>query len=401
MKGLTYKSEDYTDESNGLPFLTLKSISKRGGYSPDGLKFYGGDFKQHHILQVGDILFANTDLTRDGDVVGNPLYFEGFGFTDKTLYSMDLSRLIVASDKVDGKFLYYLMMTPGIKRLMVNLSAGSTVLHLDTKRIWNLSVTLPSLPEQKKIASILTSVDEVIENTQKQIDKLKDLKKATMNDLLTKGIGHREFKNSELGKIPESWEVESLGDVCLKIQDGTHFSPTLDGDDFKYITSKNIRMGEISLDDVETISRNEHEKIYKRCDVRKKDLLLTKDGANTGNIAMNTLDEEFSLLSSVAFLRPSKRVNGEYLLQFMMSEKAQNLMAELTSGNAITRLTLTKIKEFKVLIPSREEQEQIASMLSSIDRYIKHLKSKFLQTQSLKKSLMQDLLTGKVRVKVN
>ena len=77
-KGLTYKSEDYGDENNGLPFLTLKSISKSGGYSPIGLKFYKGDFKPHHLIESGDILFANTDLTRDGDVVGSPLYFDSF-----------------------------------------------------------------------------------------------------------------------------------------------------------------------------------------------------------------------------------------------------------------------------------------------------------------------------------
>ncbi len=71
-----------------------------------------------------------------------------------------------------------------------------------------MDALIPPLPEQKKIASILTSVDEVIENTQKQIDKLQDLKKATMNELLTKGIGHTEFKDSELGRIPKSWEVK-------------------------------------------------------------------------------------------------------------------------------------------------------------------------------------------------
>ena len=84
------------------------------------------------------------------------------------------------------------------------LSNGATVEYnaVDVKD----TNSLPPLPEQKKIASILTSVDEVIETTQKQIDKLQDLKKATMNELLTKGIGHTEFKDSELGRIPKSWE---------------------------------------------------------------------------------------------------------------------------------------------------------------------------------------------------
>ena len=110
----------------------------------------------------------------------------------------------------------------------------------------NLPLEIVPLPEQREIASILTSVDGVIENTQKQIDKLQDLKKATMNELLTKGIGHTEFKDSELGRIPKGWGVSALGTLCQKIQDGTHFSPTTGGGSHKYLTSKNIRMGKLS-----------------------------------------------------------------------------------------------------------------------------------------------------------
>ena len=84
----------------------------------------------------------------------------------------------------------------------------------------NYKFLIPPLPEQKKIASILTSVDEVIENTQKQIDKLQDLKKATMNELLTKGIGHTEFKDSELGRIPKGWIIAEFGDYFLKLSSG-------------------------------------------------------------------------------------------------------------------------------------------------------------------------------------
>ena len=264
-----------------------------------------------------------------------------------------------------------------------------------------IDLLLPPLPEQKKIASILTSVDEVIENTQKQIDKLQDLKKATMNELLTKGIGHTEFKDSELGRIPKSWDVRTLGVVCQKIQDGTHFSPTTGGGSYKYLTSKNIRMGKLSLSKIETISESQHREIYKRCDVKFGDILLTKDGANTGNVAINILEEEFSLLSSVAFIRPSESAQTHFLLQYLMSDTAQSLMSELMSGNAITRLTLQKIKAFPLPLPPASEQTDIYLPLTAIDKQSLNLEAKKRQTQSLKKSLMQDLLTGKVRVTVN
>ena len=104
---------------------------------------------------------------------------------------------------------------------------GSGIKHLDKSFIEKLEFSIPPLPEQKKIASILTSVDEVIENTQKQIDKLQDLKKATMNELLTKGIGHTEFKDSELGRIPKSWLQTTIGKLA-KVKRGASPRPIQD-----------------------------------------------------------------------------------------------------------------------------------------------------------------------------
>ena len=122
-------------------------------------------------------------------------------------------------------------------------------------------IPIPPLQEQKKIASILTSVDEVIENIQKQIDKLQGLKKATMNELLTRGIGHREFKDSELGRIPKSWEVTTLGKVCTKITDGSHYSPQTEKSDFRIATVENMRDSQIDIKGCRTISKEEFIKL--------------------------------------------------------------------------------------------------------------------------------------------
>lgn len=208
------------------------------------------------------------------------------------------------------------------------------------------------------------------------------------------------YKQTEVGVIPEDWEVTATSDACIKVQDGTHFSPRLGGNDYMYVTSKNIRFGYLDLSTAERIDAEEHRAIYKRCDVKRGDVLLTKDGANTGNAALNTLDEEFSLLSSVAFLRvnPNKHVPAYFLQQILVSQ-GQRQIQDAMSGNAITRLTLEKINKLRFPCPpTKAEQQAIAEALSDADALIEALEQLIAKKRHLKQGAMQELLTGKKRL---
>lgn len=208
-----------------------------------------------------------------------------------------------------------------------------------------------------------------------------------------------EYKQTEVGVIPEDWKVGCLQELCVKIQDGTHFSPKLGGNDFLYVTSKNIGVGKLDINSAEKISVVEHRKIFKRCDVRYGDILLTKDGANTGNAAFNHLTEDFSLLSSVAFLRfDSDSCVPTFFLQQILSSDGQNRLKDLMVGNAITRLTLGKIKGLKFSYPSMAEQQAIAKALSDVDGLIDGLMKLIVKKQDIKAATMQQLLTGKTRL---
>ncbi len=205
---------------------------------------------------------------------------------------------------------------------------------------------------------------------------------------------------TEVGVIPEDWNVVSLNDVCIKIQDGTHFSPKPGGNDYYYITSKNIAIGHLDLSDVSRIDALQHRNIYKRCDVKVGDLLLTKDGVNTGNAAMNDLDEEFSLLSSVAMLRFHISIyHPQYFMYQILSDLGQNRIRGLMSGNAITRLTLEKIRLLRFPSPtSLDEQRCISGLLSNIDSLITSLEKLIGKKKLIKQGAMQELLTGKKRL---
>lgn len=207
------------------------------------------------------------------------------------------------------------------------------------------------------------------------------------------------YKLTEVGVIPEDWEVKPASEIFIKIQDGTHFSPKVGGNDFLYVTSKNIRIGRLELHTAEYIDEKQHKSIYKRCDVRKGDILLTKDGANTGNAALNTLDEEFSLLSSVAFLRvDAARHSAEFYLQQIISPIFQQAIHVAMSGNAITRLTLDKINKLIFIVPGRKEQKAIANTLSNVDTLITSLEKLIAKKRAIKTATMQQLLIGKKRL---
>jgi type I restriction enzyme, S subunit len=264
----------------------------------------------------------------------------------------------------------------------------------------------PEKEEQEAIAAALSDSDVYIESLRQLIAKKRAVKQGAMQALLTgesrlSGFQKKSgFKQSLVGLIPEDWDVVRAVDACSKIQDGTHFSPHVGGADYLYVTSKNIRFGYLDLSTAGHIDRDQHRAIYLRCDVKKGDLLLTKDGANTGNAALNTLDEEISLLSSVAFLRfLPKEHSSKYFLQQILSSYGQRQIQEAMTGNAITRLTLEKINNLLFPVPpSLSEQIAIACILSDMDAEVAELEVKLDKARDIKQGMAQTLLTGRIRL---
>lgn len=266
----------------------------------------------------------------------------------------------------------------------------------------------PPLPEQKKIASILTSVDEVIENTQKQIDKLQDLKKATMNELLTKGIGHTEFKDSELGRIPKSWRVESVARCMSSMASG--WSP-----DCLAEPASGSRWGVLKTTAVTWDGFAIHENKALPPDLQGRpeitlvegDVLVTRAGPidRVGVIAF--CDETYPniMLSDKIIRVQTKRdeLIGEFLSIWLSSDWAQRSMRVKISGMAEAQSNISQeiLKGLVLPLPELNEQEKIAGVLREFSIRIQNTREKLRIATSLKRALMQDLLTGKVRVSVD
>lgn len=217
------------------------------------------------------------------------------------------------------------------------------------------------------------------------------------------------FDTSNLEKnpfeVPGNWVWCNITSVTIKITDGTHNSPINSPiGDYKYITAKNIKPSGITLNDITYVSKNVHNEIYARCNPEKGDILYIKDGATTGIVTINTLEEEFSLLSSVALIKPVKNVLNKYLLYYLQSPLCYNAVRETMKGVGITRITLKQIEKWRLPLPPLAEQQRIVAeidkLLSMIDiiennqndlqATIKHTKGKILDLAIHGKLVSQD-----------
>ena len=168
-------------------------------------------------------------------------------------------------------------------------------------------------------------------------------------------------------EVPENWEWVNIMEILLKLTDGTHHSPkNYPKGNYKYITAKNIKKEGIILDDVTYVDDETHHEIFSRCNPEYGDILYIKDGATTGVVAINKLTEDFSLLSSVALLKPSKLVSNKYLFYYLQSSYCYESVRSSMKGVGITRITLKQIADWDVPIPPIGEQHRIVEYIDSL-----------------------------------
>ncbi len=192
-----------------------------------------------------------------------------------------------------------------------------------------------------------------------------------------------------------------LGDVCQKITDGTHHSPVNgSAGAYKYVTAKNIKPWGLDLSDITYVDEETHREIFARCDVQPNDVLLIKDGATTGRVAVNTLREPFSLLSSVGVLRPGPSLESKYLAYALQTPAVQDAMLAKMSGVAITRLTLKKIKDLEIPIVGLDEQQQVVAELekqfSRLDEAVANLQRVKANLKRYKASVLKAAVEGRL-----
>ena len=220
-----------------------------------------------------------------------------------------------------------------------------------------------------------------------------------MNELLTKGIGHTEFKDSELGKIPKNWGVKKLEEVGQIIGGGTPASENENywGGEIQWATPREItKLNGRYIEETErTLTKKGLEESSAK--LHPKGTIFLTSRASIGFPAINTVP--MATNQGFQSLRPNERLDTEFGYQILLHSRQK--LERLSAGSTFLEISSKEVKKLKLSIPPLPEQKKIASILTSMDKNIEDKQRKLHKIQSLKKSLMQDLLTGKVRVQVN
>ncbi|MBA8896482.1 restriction endonuclease subunit S [Clostridium saccharobutylicum] len=306
---------------------------------------------------------------------------------------------IVAKDKgkeLDTLYKKYCFGTTEVRKQFRTLATGATVYGISRSNIKDIKILVPTIEEQEQIALTLSSVDEQIEITDNLIEKTKELKKGLMQKLLTRGIGHSRFKDTEIGRIPEEWEIENLGDVTEIVRGA---SPRPKGDP-KYYGGNvpRLMISDVTRDGKYVTPRTDfltEEGAKKSRPMNKGDLIISI----SGTVALPTFLAVDSCIHDgfMGFKKIDEKLNKDFLYYQILFLR-EKLIRSATDGGVYINLTTDIVKEFKIIIPPLEEQNQIYLMLSSLDEQIDQYKEKKEKLQELKKGLIQKLLTGKIRV---
>ncbi len=193
-----------------------------------------------------------------------------------------------------------------------------------------------------------------------------------------------------------AWTTATLEDVCSLVTDGTHHSPpNVASGEYRYVTAKNIRPWGLDVSHITYVDAKTHREIYARCPVEFGDVLYIKDGATTGIAALNTLREPFSLLSSVALLKPRREVlNPRYLKHWLNSPSAFASMTAGMTGTAIKRLVLRQIRASEMPIAPLEEQQRIADKLDTVLARVDSCRDRLARVAPLLKRFRQSVLAA-------
>ena len=302
------------------------------------------------------------------------------------------------STELDDEFLFYYLSTQANN--LRKISSGTTIPYISRKKFEDLPILFPPKNEQQKIASILSNVDSLISQYDKVIESTKIVKKGLMQKLLIKGIGHTKFKKIKwyFGKeieIPEGWEIKKLHELC-RIERGKFTHRPRDDPAFYNGKYPFIQTGDVEKSDgyITNHFQTLNDRGLSVSKLFPANIIVITIAANIGTTAITTYPICFP--DSLIGITP-KKMDIKFLELFLTTRK--NYLNIVATVSAQKNINLETLKPLLIPVPTLKEQKIISSFVHDFENKLIELKKTLEFLQTLKRGLVQKLLTGQIRVR--
>ena len=347
-----------------------------------------------------DEVEATKFLSKKGDIIFGKrrAYLRKLAVTGRdAVVSAHSMVLRPKEEKVLPEFLPWFMYSSQFWRTAFAISEGSLSPTIKWKTLSAQEFWLPSRNEQRRIAEILWSIESNVEKLEQLIQVAEKLKKGLLEELLIKGIGHKKFKKTDLGEIPEEQETRRLGEVLRLLKDGTHILPPKREKGVPILSALNISNGDIFFGTRHSlISEEDYEKIHRNYQIEKGDVLFTIVGT-IGRAAIVSTDKKFSIQRSVAIFKPNPQIlRSGYLYYTTQSEYFSRQIDSLRKMTAQAGIYLKELSKIKVILPPLDEQDAILGLLTKIDQNLRNLSAELRVVSDLRKKLTDSFISGEL-----
>jgi type I restriction enzyme S subunit len=386
-RGITYgivqPGEDISP--NGIPLIRGKDYSS-GKVCLTGLYHVSPEidlpYKRSKVKE-NDILLTIVGYVGQTAIV--PKVLENANITQTT------ARISVNHEIANYQYVDFFLNSYIGQKNLKKFEKGSAQAGLNLKDIDKVHIFFPPLPEQQKIAEILSTVDQKIDSIDSKIEETQTLKRGLMQRLLSEGIGHSEFKESEIGRIPAGWEVDRLENHVTIVSGQSPSSFDLYGEQYKFFKVNQLNFCTKYLYESEYAFD-----LSNYNNLQAGTVIFPKRGASIFTNKVRILATEGYIDTNLMGLITKKTLNNEYLYYWLISFELSNV----ADTSSVPQINNKHINPLKFPLPPFEEQKLIAEILSTIDEKLETLRAKKEAFETLKKGLMQKLLSGEVRVAV-
>jgi type I restriction enzyme S subunit len=382
-----------------VPFVEMAAVSTQGSqvqYLQEKEAVSGGA-----RFSNGDTLFARiTPCTENGKIAYVDCLAESAVAAGSTEFIVFGPRQGLS----EGGYLYQLARSNFIRGPAIAQMTGTTGRQRVPNAVFDeIEIAVPPLPEQRRIAEILSSVDEAIAATQAVIDQTRTVKQGVLKRLLTKGIGHTRFKQTEIGEIPEAWEVVPLGRVA-PFQPGFAFKSTefsSQGD--RLLRGSNVGVGKtLWEDEITQHFPSDRREEFSNYVLEEGDIVVAMDrpfiSAGFKAARITAKDLPVLLLQRVGRFLPAQNCDVDWLWQVVSAGTLRETLERRQVGTDLPHISRTDIESCLVAIPPLDEQKEIARSVHDGDVSLSTSLAQVQYLKRVKSALMSDLLTGRKRV---